>query len=161
MAQMTAIEYVIAACKVIAPIAYAIIEYKLGKTDFGSTLGLLLTAVKKKPQKEMYDMNNELKLVLIALMDFGKLGQMVIKDKGIAAEEEGPLLQLFMDFSPAMNNFGKGIEQLKSLDGAGEADLVAFMASKLGIADPKAADIFIKGVNFLFAGFQLKQAISK
>lgn len=147
--------------KISGPVAYSYLEYRLGKTDHGSVLGLLKNVATKKSQKEVYDMNNELKQVLKALMDAGKLGQMLIKNKGLSVEEEGPALQLFQDFSPAMSGFSAGIQQLKNLDSAGEADLISFVNKELGIVDPKAADIFLKGANFLFAGYQLEQAIKK
>ena len=105
-------------------------------------------------------MNQELKNLISALIDSGKAIELVIKDKGLNAEQMPIAQQLFMEIPMGVSGAPKALEQLKSITPEGEVDLVAFIMQKLGITDQKTATIIVKGFAFGFAGYQLEQAIA-
>jgi len=149
--------------KILIPLAYALLEYKLGKTNTGSVLGALIKVIPKGTQKDsiMGTMNQELKEVLKTIFDAGKLTQMAIKDKGFATEEEPLAMQIFMEAPKAFGEMKKAIDQAKNLTAEGEADLTSFVISELGVADQRSANIIIKGFQLGYAGYQFEQALVK
>lgn len=147
------------AINLIILLAYAFAEYKLGKTSNGSLIGTIINAVKPQEKKD-YGMNSELKAFITMFFSIGKITEMLIKDKGLNVEEEAPTLALFMSIPSTFSGAAKAFSEMKSLDSSGEADLISFLGTELGIVDPKTANIILKGVSFVLAGYNLEQAIT-
>lgn len=150
--------------KFLAPLAYSLLEYWLGKTKTvkaNSVVELALNLIKKKPQEKVSVMNTELKAFISMIFDLGSLTQMLIKDKGLSLEEEGPAMKIIMEAPSAFSGLNAAIAELKALTPAGEADLVAFLGTELGIVNPKTSKIILQTVSFILAGYNLEQAITQ
>lgn len=157
---------------VLGLLGYSLIEYWFGATNkikansvwewvFGKIFALRVkkqNALIVQIESEKV-MNTELKAFIKMMIDMGKLGQMVVKDKGLALEEEAPAMALFMSAPSAFSGRTKAFSQLLALDSTGESDLIAFMSSELGIVNSKTAAVMIKGLHFMFAAYQLEQTI--
>lgn len=104
-------------------------------------------------------MNQELKNLLSLLIDSGKLVALIVQNKGIAESELAPLETLVLEAQPAISGSSAAVAQVKALTPEGEADLAAWLTTKLALANPKDAGILSAALQAAIANYALVKAI--
>lgn len=144
---------ILAVVKVLAGIAYMILEHLLGKTIHGSLIGVVLDIVSDifkllshSNSKEGSDpMNTELKAILQLAFDLFAVGKDAVEKANFVTVLLPVLYKIAADIPAVVSGASDLLPELKVLPGsAQEADLISFIQSQVvsaGVTDAKAQAI--------------------